>query len=82
MTNREKEALRKVYQRKCINEKIAIEKGVLEAIQSCEDERVGVLQACMAIIEVNKREGSSRPLIDEWEAEVGFDEDMLPLCIH
>ena len=76
MTNREKEALKKIYQRKCINEKIAIKSN--SELQTI----LGVLHACMAILEVGKREGSSRALIDEWEAEVGFSVSMVPEDIH
>lgn len=74
MTKREIETLKKGYQRKCM-----IARGRRkanpnsEAYAEAESERVGYLHAAMELLEFGKRQGSARPLIDEWEKEVGFD---------
>ena len=37
-----------------------------------ESERIGYLHAAMELMEVGKRQGSSRHVVDEWEAEIDF----------
>lgn len=73
MTKREIETLKKGYQRKCM-----IARGrrnanpESEAYAEAESERIGYLRAAMELMEVGKRQGSSRRIVDEWEAEIGF----------
>lgn len=73
MTKHEIEVLKKGYQRKCRVAKVRREANPKsEAYTEAEDERVGYLQAAMELLEVGKLIGSSRHIIDEWEAEIGF----------
>ena len=72
MTKREIETLKKGYQRKCLVAKRHRSYGNSGVAAEAESERVGYLHAAMELLEVGKRQGSSRPLIDEWEAEIGF----------
>lgn len=73
MTKREIEVLKEGYQRKCTVAKIRREANPKsEAYAEAESERIGYLYAAMKLLEVGKRQGSARPLIDEWEAEIGF----------
>lgn len=73
MTKLEIETLKKGYQRKCKIVKARREANPeSEAFAEAEDERVGYLQAAMELLEVGKLIGSSRHIIDEWEAEIGF----------
>lgn len=74
MTKREIETLKKGYQRKCMIVKVRRDANPnSEAYAEAEDERIGYLHAATELMEVGKRQGSSRPIIDEWEKEVGFD---------
>ena len=74
MTKREIETLKKGYQRKCTTVKVRREANPnSEAYAEAESERVGYLHAAMELLEFGKRQGSARPLIDDWEKEVGFD---------
>lgn len=73
MTKREIETLKKGYQRKCTVAKVRREANPKsEAYAEAESERIGYLHAAIELLENGKRQGSARPLIDEWEAEVGF----------
>lgn len=74
MTKREIEILKKGYQTKCAIVKIRREvaKPNSEFCAEAEAERVGYLHAAVELLEHGKRQGSARPIIDEWEAEVGF----------
>lgn len=77
MTKHEIETLKKGYQRKCMiarGRRNANPEGeaYAEAYAEAESERIGYLYAAMKLMEVGKRQGSSRHIIDEWEAEIGF----------
>lgn len=73
MTKREIETLKKGYQAKCTVAKVRREANPnSEAYAEAEAERIGYLHAAVELLEFGKRQGSARPLIDEWEAEVGF----------
>lgn len=73
MTKREIETLKKGYQRKCTIAKVRREANPnSEAYAEAEDERIGYLHAAVELLELGKRQGSARPIIDEWEAEIGF----------
>ena len=74
MTKREIETLKKGYQRKCTIVKVRREANPnSEAYAEAESERIGYLHAAMELMEVGKRQGSSRHIIDEWEKEISFD---------
>nr|DAV21163.1 MAG TPA: hypothetical protein [Caudoviricetes sp.] len=74
MTKREIETLKKGYQIKCTIVKVRRKANPnSEAYAEAESERVGYLHAAIELLEFGKRQGSARPLIDEWEKEVGFD---------
>lgn len=72
MTKREIEILKKGYQIKCLVEKRYREHDDSEGAAEAESERIGYLHAAMELLEHGKRQGSARPLIDEWESEIGF----------
>lgn len=73
MTKREIETLKEGYQRKCLAEMHWRRRNDSEGAAEAENERIGYLYAAMKLLELGKRQGSARPLIDEWEKEVGFD---------
>lgn len=76
MTKREIETLKKGYQRKCMiarGRRKANPEG--ETYAEAESERIGYLHAAMELMEVGKRQGSSRHIVDEWEAEIGFADE-------
>lgn len=73
MTKLEIEVLKNGYQIKCLVEKRYRKYDDSEGAAEAESERIGYLYAAMKLLEVNKRQGISRPIIDEWEAEIGFD---------
>ncbi len=72
MTKHEIEVLKKGYQRKCLAEMHCRRRGNSEGAAELESERIGYLQLAMELLEAGKRQGSSRHIIDEWEAEIGF----------
>lgn len=72
MTKHEIEVLKKGYQRKCLAEMHCRRRDNNEGAAEAESKRIGYLHLAMELLEAGKRQGSSRPLIDEWEAEVGF----------
>lgn len=72
MTKREIEELKNGYRIKCMAEKRYRDRDDSEGAAEAKSERIGYLYAAMKLLEVGKRQGSSRPLIDEWEAEIGF----------
>lgn len=72
MTKHEIEVLKKGYQRRCLLEMHCRRRGDNEGAAEVESKRLGYLHAALELLEIGKRQGSSRPLIDEWEAEVGF----------
>lgn len=76
MTKREIEILKEEYQLKC---------KTLNKARNCQNDHrnqfiaestaewSGALQVIIALLEHGKRQGSSKPLIDEWEREINFD---------
>lgn len=73
MTKHEIEILKKGYQRKCVLCRIRREHNPKsEGYAEAENERVGYLHAAMELLETGKRQGSARPIIDQWETEVGY----------
>lgn len=76
MTKREIEILKKEYQLKCktLNKARTCQNSHRdEFIAESTAEWSGALQVVIALLEHGKRQGSSRPLIDEWEQEIFFD---------
>ena len=72
MTKHEIEILKEGYQRKCLAEMHCRRRNDSEGAAEAESKRIDYLYTAMKLLEVGKRQGSAHPLIDEWEAEVGF----------